>query len=208
MTARACTLLLCGALASVVTAGCTPYRIEYHQRPDFFQKASDYELPDEVEMEDGTRIVYSEPLRQSTKGNYTGPKPKRFALREELKDGTVRLQALTPEHVLINTLICLRREEYQLLWDQMLAERTKSAYAESEGGFPSFEQYMRKYRKDLGRTLTRMVAGLPHQEVAIASMGEGITRCVLRPQHAQGFKFSIVDVERDDDGMMKLLMIK
>jgi hypothetical protein len=208
MMARSGTMLLGGVLAALVATGCTPYRIEYHQRPDFYQKASDYELPDEVEMEDGTRIVYSEPLRESTRGNYSGPKRKRFALREELKDGSVRLQALTPDHVLINTLICLRREEYQLLWDQMLAARTQDAYADSEGGFASFEQYMRKYRKDLGRTLTRMVAGLPHQEVAIASMGHGITRCVLRPQHAQGFRFSIVDIERDDEGMMKLLMIK
>jgi len=191
-----------------VIPGCEQYRVEYHNRPDFYQKASPYELPGEIELDDGTRIVYQSPIKRADGVSSTTSGRKRFSLREELKDGTVRLSAVIPEHVLINTLVCLRREEYALLWDQMLATRTKSAYEEREDGYAEFEAYMREHRTDLGRTLTRMVSGLPHQEVAMASMGEGITRCVLRPQHSTGFRFTIVDVIREDDGQMKLMMMK
>ncbi|MEM7229880.1 MAG: hypothetical protein AAF432_13805 [Planctomycetota bacterium] len=200
-------LMILACCACAPLTGCQEYRTEYHTRPGFYEKASAFDLPSEVVLDDGTRVVYADRSKVS-QGARPASARKRFSLREEHENGDVTLNAVIPEHVLVNTLICLRREEYSLLWEQMLAESTRQAYGNDKKGYEQFESYMRKYRTDLGRTLTRMVKGLPHQQVAMASMGDGITRCALRSQFSDGFKFTRVDAVREDDGQMRLLMIK
>jgi hypothetical protein len=197
------------ALAAVLS--CKEYRIEHRKRPDFFQKAAMGELPGEVTLDDGTVVKYSSNFEQTSFGRSGDDAFRPFEPREESEtaDGkkVITLRALLPKHVLINTLSCIQNEEYQLLWDQMLSQRTKDAYAETEQGFDDFEASFRKNRHDYAATLTRMIAGLPAEEVAITPLNEGLTRCKLRPQVAEGFKFKVVDVVKEGP-QFKLLMIR
>jgi hypothetical protein len=201
------------SVISVVVAlgpGCREYRVEYHQRPAFYEKAAS-DLPAEITLEDGTIVKYNSNVAQSTLGRSGDNKHAPFEIRQETQapDGktVVTLRALLPEHVLANTLTCVQKEEYQLLFEQMLAERTKTAYAEQEQGLEEFETFFRTHRHDLAATLTRMVAGLPTQEVSIMPLGDGVTRCKLRPQIADPFKFKIVDVVKEGQ-QFRLLMIR
>ena len=193
----------------LLLSACQPYRIEHVKRPDFYQKASKEELPSEVRLDDGTIVKYESRFDQSTLG--VGEKGKVFQPREETEDAlgrkTITLRAILPEHVLVNTLNCLRNEEYQLLWEQGLAQRTKDNYAEHEQGEDEFVAFMKKQRHELVATLTRMIAGMSGQEVAIEYPGDGVTRCRLRRQIADPFKFKSVDMVRDD-GWLKLLLIQ
>ena len=97
-------------------------------------------------------------------------------------------------------------EEYQVIYDQLLDEQARNAY-EAGQGYEDFADYMRRNRLDLARLLTRMIAGLPQQQVKFTSIGQNMTRCSLRPQIADQFRFKRVDVIRDRNAEFKLLMV-
>ena len=199
-------MVLTAIVMALTGASCREQRTEYHKRPAFYEKASMQKLENEVVLEDGTIIKYNAD-RGGTDDRPGDPQGKQFQIRQEHEDGTVTLSAMLPEHVLANTLTCVRNEEYQLLYEQLLAERTKLADEEAGQGAEEFISFFRKNRHELTATLTRMVAGIPAQEVKFGEMGDGVTRCRLRPQIAEPFKFKTVDVV-NEGGRLKLLMIR
>src|SRR5437867_2896217 len=101
-------------LASLALPGCKGYRIEYITRPGYYQEAMPPGSPQRVTLDDGTVLVFQtrdaqKDLEPKTAG--PGDKPEPFRIREEKDDGTVILRALLPQHVLANTLTCLRKQE-------------------------------------------------------------------------------------------------
>jgi hypothetical protein len=217
-------LVLAAALIQLV-GGCKEYRIEHVKRPGFYQKASKEQLPDEITLDDGTIVKYESPDETSTLGLASKKDAKVFQPREETEDTggktKVVLRAILPEHVLLNTLNCLRNEEYQLLWEQGLSKRTKYNYAKSaedqvgsggddkadrSNGEEQFTAFMQKYRHDLVATLTRMLTGISGQEVAIERIDDGVTRCRLRSQYVGTLVFTQIDMVKEN-GNLKLLLI-
>ncbi len=197
------------ALAAVMImalAACQPERVEYHRRPAFYERASQQKLPDELVMEDGTVIKYITDSRPGIVGRNGEDGTKPFQTREE-KNGEVTLHALLPEHVLENALTCLRDQEYQLLYDKLLAQRKRDEYAQAGQGFAEFEAFCRKNRHELAATLTRMLTGIASMEVSFTDLGQGVTRCRMRSQIAGPFRFRMVDVVKENQEL-KLLMIQ
>jgi hypothetical protein len=192
-------------LACIGTA-CEPYRVEYRRRPAYYAKLTEEPLPDRVELEDGTVIVYQTGAPPATGALSGGEEAKVFKIREETEDGEVTLRALLPEHVLANFLHCLRYEEYELIWDQILAERAKREYELEGRGFADFIVYCRKHRVDLARTANRMRLGLVSNETVVESAGDGVIICRFWPQVAQMFKFRRVAMVREGFGL-KLLSV-
>ena len=199
-----------GVLVAAIVAGntgCKPYRIEYHNRPGFLRRAQVGELPDQVTLSDGTVIVFKE--REITSGlkprDHEGAPVTR--IREETETGTVTLRAMVPEDVLANTLNCLRNEEYELLWDQMVADQTKSAYEAQGQGQADFAAFMKRNRFELAATLTRMLLGLSRQQAFLENVGDGVISCRFHPQIATEFRFTAVDVVSEPGGL-RLLMIR
>jgi hypothetical protein len=191
---------------SACLAACKEYRVEYHKRPSFYEKASTQKLADEITMPDGTVIKYNSRFQPSSYGRTGSDRYKPFEIRQENEDGSIVLRALMPEHVLINTLTCIRNEEYELMFNQLLAQQTKLAY-EEQGGLENFTTFFRKNRHEIVASLNRMVAGLPHEEVKIFKVDDVVTRCRLRPQVAEPYQFKELDVVKESDGL-KLLMIR
>jgi hypothetical protein len=194
--------LLLSLCAAALLAGCKPYRIEYHRRPAYYQRVSDRPLSERVVLDDGTVIVYNDadPFDESQ-----DEEKKNFQIREELEDGSIVLRALLPEHVLANTLECIRNEEYELLWDQMLSERTKLAYADQGQGLEEFSAFFREHRREMARTLNRMLLGITVHEVVIENAGNGVTVCRFWPQVAKDFRFKKVSLVNEYG--LKLLLI-
>jgi hypothetical protein len=191
----------------VIAASCKPTRIEYRTRPEFYEKAGGGRVGEEVTLEDGTVLTFRSVRSQSSFGRTGDDRFEPFQIREESEEGEIVLRSAVPEHVLVNTLTCLRNEEYELLFDQMIAGQTKKAYEAQEQGEEEVIAFFRKHRHDLVATLTRMVAGMPHEEVKVGPAGNGVTRCRLRPQFAGPFKFKEVDIVKEEGGL-KLLMIR
>ena len=168
--------------------GCEPYRIEYHSRPGYYDRLVDAPMDDRVELEDGTVLVYNtlDAKGESTNTLKTasGDESDVFRIRREADDG-VTLHAFLPDHVLANMLKCLRDREYDLLWDELVAERTKPAYAERGMDGEQFAAFCEKYRMDLSRMVNRMRIGLATHEVVVEGKGDGVIECRFWPQDRQ-----------------------
>lgn len=196
-----------GAFTMTLLHGCKPERIEYHRRPAIYERASDQPPQDEVVLEDGTIIRYRTAVRPGIVGEGGSDGSKPFQIREEAEDGTITLRALLPEHVLMNALACMRNREYLLMWEQLLSPATREEFENLENGFDGFATFMEKNRHELVSSLTRMVTGIPSHETSITRLSAGVTRCRLRPQVAEGFKFRVVDVVQEN-GSYLLLQIQ
>lgn len=187
---RATLLLLPAALAA-----CEPYRIEYHKRPGWYAKMNE-ELPDRAVMDDGTIVVWNAKSREAALAGSDAPK-ETFKIRRENPDGTVTLAHALPADVIANTLTCLRNEEYQLIWDEILAESTRMAYVDAGLGYDGFVEYCKDNRIELGRTLNRMLSGIPSHETTIMPLGSGF-QVRLWPGVAQALKYRAVDIVREN----------
>ena len=195
-----------GFVLFIATVGCEEYRVEHHRRPAYYQAAALGELPDRVTLADGTVIVYetTDLVGKLRKNNDGAVKP--FQIREEFEDGSIILRARVPEHVLANTLTCLRNQEFELLWEQLLSEQTKLSYERQGLGVEDFASYFAQRRNDLAKTINRMMLGIPRLEVVMENLGGGVIRIRFHPQVGRLFRFKTVDVVSEGPGL-KLLMI-
>lgn len=163
----------------LIAGGCETYRIEYHRRPAFYQDMSDDALPERVVLDDGTVVVYS----QDRNRDWLRAEAERedFELRAENEDGTISLRAILPEHVISHALDCIRRGEYRLMWDELVAERTRQAYAAEGQGYEEFEAYISTNAVPLARMLNRMSLGINMHECAQGYV-DGVYRVQFNPR--------------------------
>lgn len=208
MVAAALAMIAFGLSAAMV-CGCQEYRIEHRKRPAFYRQAGAGDLPDRQVLDDGTIVIYetSRPGSGFEQHGKADPEGKPFMIREELETGEIVLRAFLPEHVLVNTLTCIRNEEYELLWDQMLAEVTKKAYEDRGEGPEQFAAFFSKHRQELARTLNRMLLGMPREEVEVVWASINDVGCRLRRHISEQFVFTQVEMVREDQEL-KLRIIQ
>ncbi len=190
---------------TLATAACETYRVEYHRRPAFYKSAAVGQLEDRVTLEDGTVLVYT--TRGGSQVSGDAASGQRFQIREELDDGTIILRAMLPQHVLANTMTCLRNQEYELIWDQLLSKQTKRSYELRDQGYDQFAAFFEANRLELGATLTRMMLGLSRGESYMENMGGGVILYRFHPRIGSEFEFKTVKVIAEGGGL-KLLIIE
>ena len=186
------------------SVGCEPYRVEYRRRPAYYDRLTDGELPSEVQLDDGTRIVYHVGPTRPDISTAEVPERDSFQVRQETEEGEIVLRALLPEHVVANLLHSLRYEEYDLIWDQLLADRARQDFGED--GRAAMTAFMQDNRVEIARMLNRMRIGLATHDTVVDRKGDYI---VLRfwPQTAALFRFKRVVLVREDH-QLKLLAIQ
>ncbi|TVQ50778.1 MAG: hypothetical protein EA377_13945 [Phycisphaerales bacterium] len=203
--------LLCLAVMFPVLAACEPYRVEYHRRPSFMHQVADNELPDEVVMRDGTRIVYGSPpggrSRAPSKPKSDEESGGASELREERSDGEITLRGFMPEHLLAHLITCLNNREYDLIYDQLLSEPTRREWEREGRDKDDFANYLERNRRELVRSLTRIYMGINHHDTRIEHLGEGVTDVVLGRRAAEGLKFRRVRM-LSEGYSIKLVMIR
>ena len=203
-------LLSAGFAVCVASLGCTPYRIEHRKRPAFYKNASEADLPDEVILEDGTILRFSEhEPRQSgaAAGVVDSLATEKIQIREQSSDGRINLRAYAPEHVLAHAKNGIRMREYRLLWDQVLATETREAYRRAGKDYADFAQFCEQNRPKLMETFNRMGFGLYSPDVIQEAIGPDAIRYRLHPSLSQQFEFTEFDVVRESGGL-KWLMIR
>jgi hypothetical protein len=195
------------AACLLLLAGCATQRIEYRQRPLKLPGAGQSTAPDRVVRADGTIVYYRDrELRGPLQKAAEGAEGKPFQVREEQEDGSVVLRAVLPEHLLSNTFTCLVNQEYDLIWDQLLAEETRQAYEQQGQGRAEFTAFFAQNRRELAATVNRMLHGLPMSEVVTDRMGPGVTRYRLIPQVAEQFQFKSVLIGSGPQGLRLVLI--
>ena len=172
--------------------------------------ASDEPLPDEVVADDGRIIRYvSTPLdelRAQLEAEDRGESAEADGAEvtpiwQESEDGDVVLHCILPEHVLANTMNCLRLERYDLLYTQLLADRTREAYEASGRGPADFAAWCVEHRSDLMAMLNRMGFGFLGGDVVLENLGGGVMRSRFTPRVGDQFRFREVLILSDPPGM-------
>ena len=199
------------AIMSVLVGGCGSYRIEYHTRPSYYKNAMTGATQDRVTLADGTVLVFTsravfDDAGDNSDGIGDGPS-ERFQIRQEFDDGTIVLRAFLPQHVLANTMTCLRNQEYELIWEQLLSEQTRRSYKAREQDYDDFAAFFAANRLELAATLTRLMLGLTRGESFMSNDGSGVVRFYFHPRIGREFDFKTVEVVAEGGGL-KLLMIK
>ena len=185
-------------LLMAVLAGCGETRTQYRTMPAFYQRMAGIEGANNGRMRDGTEIRWQQGKEASLDG-FTDHTGDVFLMRDEREDGTISLNALIPEHVMLNTLECVRDQEYRLLWDELVADGTKRWYEEEGGGYEAYESFFRANRRDIVTTLSRMKAGLGSQEMRRFPVDNGVMRLELIEQLHARFRFTLLDASWDGE---------
>ena len=185
-------------MLSMLLVGCTETRTQYRKMPAFYQRMAGIEGADDGRTRDGTQIRWQQAEEASLDG-FTDHTGEIFLMREERDDGTVALNALIPEHVMLNTLDCVRDQEYRLLWDELVSDETRRWYEEEGGGYEAYESFFRANRRDIVTTLARMKAGIGSQEMRRIRIGDGRMRLELIEQLHPRFRFTLLDTVWDGE---------
>ncbi len=209
------------AAVAAALAACDEQRVEYRYRPSYM---TDGNSPSETVLPDGTKVVFLDrdptPSVLDRDLGSKAPKPKEpklgpdgkpipekvFEPRETLDDGTVVLRNVLPDHVVANTMACLKNEEYRLMWDQLLAPDAKAAY-EKKGGYKAFEKWCVESRRPAMELLNRMRFNAMGADVTMTKVSGNRMRAVVSPHLWDQFKLRVVEFEMTPDGM-KLASIR
>ncbi len=128
--------------------------------------------------------------------------PQAFQAREVGDDGSVTYRAILPEHVIGNVMSCLRNQEYDALWNQVVCETTRRQWESSGGSYEDFVAWCVKNRAELMMTLNRMSFGYyGGSDIVVDRMADASVRVRFSPQLASQFKFREVHVVMDRQGM-------
>ncbi|MFZ9879841.1 MAG: hypothetical protein ACO3QC_00370 [Phycisphaerales bacterium] len=209
-------IFLAGVVSAVAClASCGP-RVEYRARPGF---ATGDEMPDEITLDDGTIVRYipvSEFLarkkarkegrdfdaaRAAQASEGAAPKPG-FVAWEELQDGSVRMSAIMPEHVVANTMRAFREERYAELWSQLVARDVRDRAEAAEGKDAARDRFVAwaaRKRTDVMTLLNRMSFGFSTNAVIMRKIGPTTLQLTLAPQVAGEFKVKVVEIEYEGD---------
>lgn len=203
------TALLVSALATLPIAGCESYRVEYRTRPEYYREAAMGGLPDRVQLDDGTVLVYrTRDVRAGQHKEVKNAEPrKEFKIREEFDDGTIVLRALLPEHIIANFIECLDNEEYELIYTQLLSEHTRLEWEGLGHDVNDFAAHFAKHRSDMRRSLMRIYLGISQLETVIEQYDNGVIEARLSRRAAGSLKFTSVRMIREGFGL-KLLTIR
>jgi len=186
---------ICGVCIYVCAIGCETKTVEYHNRPSWHASLS-RDLPSQEVRDDGTVVhygglheKYNKPMQEYLDSVVLEEKNERT--------GKVTLRALFPEHVLDQTLKCLRDKEWDILFDQIISTKSKEMYLNQENGREEFDSFFATNRRELARTLQRIRKGIGFGDVIIQEDGE-VSNYVLSPRIARDYTYRRVSFVREE----------
>jgi hypothetical protein len=191
-------------LVTAAVGGCSTYTIEHRKRPAYLY-ATQKNLPQEEIREDGTIVEYS------TITGDASPMLQEYMAGIELRTedeetGEVTLRAILPEHLLQHLLICLRERDWELLFEQVLSAETHDAYAVQEQGRAKFDLFFETNRRELARTVQRMLKGKAFGDVLMQDEGRLITM-TFAPSIRGSYRYRVIELVRDGE-FLRLRIIR
>lgn len=183
---------------------CTTQKVEFHTRPAWHY-TMDNDMLDEIVQEDGTVVKYS------TVGGSRSDAVSQYLDGIELHSeneltGKITLHAVLPEHVLEQTLVCLRDRDWDLLYEQILSTETRANYDAKDNGRAEFKAFFETYRRELGKTVQRLLRGKSFGDVVHTTDGD-FTIVTFAPGSIGDFKFHTVRLIREGE-YLKLAVIE
>lgn len=130
-----------------------------------------------------------------------------LVLREVSPQGDIRLISKSPSHVMFHLTQTLRNEEYVLLLEQVLSERTRQLY-ESEGRDPrEAVGFLKSHEQDIADLFGSLPLGEQTPGVLMEDLGRNVFRLRAPSALVGGMRFDRFDVVIEN-GSFRLLMIR
>ncbi len=179
----------------VLILACSTYTIEHRKRSSW-EVAMDRTLPMEVVRDDGTIVRYS--TNGGSASRLTQEYLDSLDLRSEDEvTGEVTLRAVLPEHLLQHLLSCLRDRNWDLVHGQLISEATRANYSGEEGR-AKFDEWFERHRRELARTMQRMLHGLSFGDILFHEEGTIITM-TFAPGIRGDYPFTTIDMVREGE---------
>ncbi len=155
-------LIHCGFCLSAV--GCAKQTVEYRSRPAWGMTLTG-NLPAEQVRKDGTIMKFSS-------GDTKCTALQEYLATIELEEtdeltGKKTLRSVFPEHVLTHTLTCLRDRTWDLLFEQIVSTKMQQFYNQKENGREEFNDFFITNRREIAKTLQRILGGSGFGDVVI-----------------------------------------
>lgn len=113
-------------------------------------------------------------------GEAAGPvDPRNNPLREETEDGAIKLLSFAPRHLVTHLRQTLLNEEYDLLYEQLISDRTKQEYEERDRDPLEARAWFQRHRRDVLRLLAKMPMGEQTPGLYMRNVGNGVYRLQL-----------------------------
>lgn len=127
-------------------------------------------------------------------------------LRRERDDGSIVLVSRSPRHLVYHLMQTINAEEWDLLYDQLLADDLKSAYIRRGLDPEESLAFIRKHRDDVRELLITMPAGEFSPQVRMETIGRNAFRLRMSSAALLDMRFESIDVVIED-GSFRLLLI-
>jgi len=195
--------------------GCATERTEYHYRSQSEADSIGRPVDETFVKADGTKVVYSSKRPEIVKDpNSTDsaattavdPNQPVIDLREKKASGDIVLRAIFPEQVVDHVTECVRNEEYDLIWNQLLSAGAKSDL-EGRGGLKYFTTFFTTNRKEVMATLNCMKINFKNGHVIIRKSDDTHMMAQLDSTLRKNYKFTTMEFESTPTGM-KLVSIR
>ena len=188
-----CSFLL--VFCCICCVGCETQTVEYRSRPSWHTALAGG-LTAEHKREDGTVMKFG----SSNESSSLAVQKYMDTIVLEEKDeitGELTLRSILPEHVLKHTLTCLRDRKWDILYDQIPSTKSKAYYEARDNGRDEFEAFFIKHRRELAKTLQRILGGKGFGDVIISEHGDELV-FTLSPRIRGEYEFSSVSFSRED----------
>jgi len=117
------------------------------------------------------------------------------------------LRAWTSDQVLAHLMTCLRNEEYDALYFQLLDADVRKKWESAGGGLDAWREFCVTNRRDIMAMVNRMGFSLLGGDVVIEKIGVDRLRTRFSPRLERQFRFRSVEMRYTGEGM-KLTAIR
>jgi hypothetical protein len=201
------------ALACACAAACAAEKVEYRYRPQFEVDATGRPADETFVKPDGTRVIYTSkrldkrpPAAAGDAAPAVDADAAELNLREKKASGEVVLKAMFPEQVVAHVSECVRNEEYDLIWNQLLSDEAKKDLA-GRGGIEHLRTFFTANRREVMATLNCMQINLKNGHVIVRHSDPTHLTAELDASLRGSYRFTAMDFESTTSGM-KLTSIR
>lgn len=186
-------LLSCLLLLSLI--GCETQKVEYHTRSAWQYSMRGTSLEDEVVREDGTIMKYT------IVGSSASQNVQKYldSIEMETKDketGKISLNAVLPEQLLSQTLVCLRDRKWDILYDQILSLSAQNYFQSQSDDLVTFKNFFEINRRELAKLFQKMIQGRHFGDILINDTGTFL-ELAFSPNMAGDFQFRKIILQRE-----------
>jgi hypothetical protein len=189
---------------SVLLAGCKTQKIEYRTRPTW-HNAMNSDLPNQTMQSDGTIIKFASSSKSASNRVNKYLATLKLAETDEVT-GKTTLRAVLPTHVFTQALTCLRDRNWELLFEQVISENSKSYYNSLDDELATFNKFLEDNRHEIAKTLQRISKGRSSGDVRIEKNGNK-TIYYFSPQVSVNYIFNKVTLIQESQ-LLKLHSIE